>query len=223
VRVELAKAFQFEAAHANPTGGPAQQRMHGHSYRVTIRVEGACDARLGWLVDYADISAAFDPLFNQLDHRCLNDVDGLADVSTEGVSGWIAERLRPAIPILKAVEAEIVGDCAYAPQANNASIAFTFEAAHYLPNLPADHKCRRLHGHSFRVNIESPTVSDLTDAARTIFDALDHRNLNELAGLENPTSEHVSRWIWEYLIANAKTPAAVTVAETCTAKCIYRG
>lgn len=221
MRVELVKSFQFEAAHTNASGGAAQQRVHGHSYRVALHVEGDCDERLGWLIDYADISTAFDPLYDQLDHRNLNEVSDLHDVSTEGVSHWIAERLRKDLPILKGVDVKIIGDCAFAPQTAKDSAAFTFEAAHLLPNLSESHKCRRLHGHSFRVDIAAPDIP--ARALHAVYDALDHQNLNELPGLDNPTSENVSRWIWEHLINDMPDLTAVTVAETCTAKCIYRG
>ncbi len=221
MHVELIKSFQFEAAHANPTGGAAQQRVHGHSYRVSLRVEGECDERFGWLIDYADISDAFESLYDQLDHRNLNSVEGLYDVTTEGVAHWIATHLRPQLPILKGVDVEIIGDCTFAPKRAADSIAFTFEAAHFLPHLPETHKCRRLHGHSFRVEVFGEGVT--TMPVQVVYDALDHRNLNDIAGLENPTSENVSRWIWERLSPAVSGLNAVQVAETCTAKCIYRG
>lgn len=106
---------------------------------------------------------------------------------------------------------------------------YRFEAAHRLPNVPADHKCARLHGHSFRVSVRvggpiDPTLGWICDFAaideswKPIHAALDHRYLNEVDGLENPTSEIVARWIAERL----KLPAGVTlvslsVHETCTA------
>ncbi len=221
MRVELIKTFQFEAAHANPAGGEAQRRVHGHSYRVSLRVEGACDERLGWLVDYADISDAFAPLYDRLDHRDLSKLDGLDDPSTEGVAHWIVANLRPALPILKGVDVEIIGDCAFAPESKLDAIAFTFEAAHFLPHLPETHKCRRLHGHSFRVEVSADGITP--DSVRAVYDALDHQNLNDVPGLENPTSEVVSGWIWNRLSPMLSGLKSVTVAETCTAKCIYRG
>lgn len=110
---------------------------------------------------------------------------------------------------------------------------FTFEAAHRLPNVPADHKCARLHGHSFAVRV---TVSGAVDpslgwvmdfagikaACRDVHDALDHRYLNEIEGLENPTSEVIAIWIWDRL-ARVLPLEAVQVRETCTTGCIYRG
>ncbi len=110
----------------------------------------------------------------------------------------------------------------------------TFEAAHQLPNVPPGHKCARLHGHSFRVRVtvegtvgaESGWVIDFADisaASRPVFDALDHRFLNEIDGLENPTSERIAEWIWDRLAPALPGLAAVAVHETCTSGTVYRG
>jgi len=111
---------------------------------------------------------------------------------------------------------------------------FSIEAAHLLPNLPEGHKCRRLHGHSFRIavhvsgepDVKLGWVTDFADIARAfqpVFEELDHRYLNEVAGLENPTSEILARWIWHRLQPALPGLSAVYVRETCTSGCIYRG
>jgi 6-pyruvoyltetrahydropterin/6-carboxytetrahydropterin synthase len=111
---------------------------------------------------------------------------------------------------------------------------FAFEAAHRLPHVPDDHKCFRLHGHSFRVRVHvRGTVGDetgwvmdfaeITDAWRPLHDALDHRYLNEVAGLDNPTSEVLARWVWSKLAPVLQGLHQVEVMETCTSGCIYRG
>ena len=111
---------------------------------------------------------------------------------------------------------------------------FTFEAAHRLPNVPEGHKCARLHGHSFRVRVtvrgpvgaESGWVMDfaeLKEAWRPLDERLDHRYLNEIEGLENPTSENLARWIWRALHHALPGLIAVEVRETCSSGCIYRG
>ncbi|QYN40171.1 6-carboxytetrahydropterin synthase QueD [Pseudonocardia sp. DSM 110487] len=111
---------------------------------------------------------------------------------------------------------------------------FTFEAAHRLPNLPAGHKCSRLHGHSYRVIVyvqgvldpELGWVQDFGDlkAAWKPLDAqLDHYYLNEVPGLENPTSEVLAEWIWARLTPSLPGLSAVTVRETCTSGCTFRG
>lgn len=111
---------------------------------------------------------------------------------------------------------------------------FTFEAAHRLPNVPEGHKCARLHGHSFRVRVhvsgplhpEQGWVMDFADvkaAFRPLHDQLDHHYLNEVPGLENPTSEVLARWIWERLAPALPGLSRVAVRETCTSGCVYRG
>ena len=111
---------------------------------------------------------------------------------------------------------------------------FGFEAAHRLPQAPEGHKCRRLHGHSFRVEVSvegevDPTTGWFLDygvireAVEPIRLQLDHYCLNDIAGLENPTSEHVARWIWERLKAALPSLARITVHETCESRCEYEG
>jgi 6-pyruvoyltetrahydropterin/6-carboxytetrahydropterin synthase len=110
---------------------------------------------------------------------------------------------------------------------------FTFEAAHRLPNVPDGHKCARLHGHSFyvRVTVTGPVnaqtgwvmdFAELKAAWRPLDEMLDHRYLNDIEGLENPTSEILAQWIWQKL--EDKLPlVAVEIRETCTSGCVYRG
>ncbi|GAA2607386.1 6-carboxytetrahydropterin synthase QueD [Streptomyces axinellae] len=111
---------------------------------------------------------------------------------------------------------------------------FTFEAAHRLPKVPEGHKCSRLHGHSYKVivHVEAPVdpeagwvmdFADLKRAFRPIEAQLDHYYLNEIEGLENPTSEVLARWIWERLQPGLSGLSALTVRETCTSGCTYRG
>jgi 6-pyruvoyltetrahydropterin/6-carboxytetrahydropterin synthase len=105
MRVELRKTFQFEAAHLLPRLPESHKcrRLHGHSFQVEIGVAGECDPKLGWLMDYADISAAFKPIWEQLDHRYLNEVAGLENPTSENIAGWIWERLQPELPLLTEV------------------------------------------------------------------------------------------------------------------------
>ena len=111
---------------------------------------------------------------------------------------------------------------------------FTFEAAHRLPNVAPDHKCARLHGHSFRVTVhvegepgaESGWVMDFADIDRAfapLYEQLDHRYLNEIHGLDNPTSERLAVWIWERLAPTLRGLSKVVVRETCSAGVEYSG
>jgi 6-pyruvoyltetrahydropterin/6-carboxytetrahydropterin synthase len=111
---------------------------------------------------------------------------------------------------------------------------FTFEAAHRLPNVAPGHKCARLHGHSFAVSVHlsgpvsSPAgwvrdFQDLSCAMAPVLDVLDHYYLNDIEGLENPTSEVLARWIWDRLVEPLPELSQVIVRETCNSGCIYRG
>ena len=111
---------------------------------------------------------------------------------------------------------------------------FTFEAAHRLPNLPPEHKCTRLHGHSFRVAVHVTgeldehlgwvmDFGDIKAAFKPLHQQLDHYYLNEIPGLENPTSENLAIWIWNRLTTTLPGLSAVTTRETCTSGCTYQG
>lgn len=111
---------------------------------------------------------------------------------------------------------------------------FTFEAAHYLPNVPTGHKCGRLHGHSYNVilhltgEIDKKTgwfidFNDVKTVFKPIYEQLDHCFLNEIKGLENPTAEVIAKWIWIKLKRSLPELSAVELKETCTCGVIFRG
>ena len=111
---------------------------------------------------------------------------------------------------------------------------FSFEAAHDLPFVPEGHKCGRLHGHSYRVEVHATgpvdpltgwliDFGDIKAAFKPLRNQLDHYYLNDIEGLENPTSENLARWIWQRLKPVLPQLSAVVVRETCTTGAIYRG
>ena len=111
---------------------------------------------------------------------------------------------------------------------------FSFEAAHRLPNVPAEHKCARLHGHSFavRISVEGPVdeesgwvmdFADIGEAYSVIHRQLDHYYLNDIEGLENPTSENIARWIWQRLQPQLPHLSEIEIRETCTSACVFNG
>jgi 6-pyruvoyltetrahydropterin/6-carboxytetrahydropterin synthase len=111
---------------------------------------------------------------------------------------------------------------------------YRFEAAHRLPNVPVGHKCARLHGHSFKVEltIEGPVnertgwfidYGELDALWQPLHEILDHHYLNEVPGLENPTSEFLARFIWQRLKPSLPALTRITLFETCDARCEYEG
>lgn len=111
---------------------------------------------------------------------------------------------------------------------------FTVEAAHRLPNVPEGHKCARLHGHSFKISLyikgnpgaQSGWIMDFSDlkkAFQPIYEQLDHHYLNDIEGLENPTSEMLAMWIWNKLKPTLPSLSQIVIKETCTSGCVYRG
>jgi len=103
--VDIFKEFTFEAAHRLPNVPPGHKcaRLHGHSFRVTVHVEGEVDPSLGWVRDFADLSAGMKPVIDQLDHYYLNEIEGLGNPTSEILAQWIWERVRPSLPELSQV------------------------------------------------------------------------------------------------------------------------
>ena len=104
--MELFAEFRFEAAHQLPHVPPTHMcaRMHGHSYMVRLAIAGRVDPHAGWVMDYALIVDAFEPLRAQLDHHCLNEIPGLENPTSEHLAIWIWDRMCPAVPALRSVE-----------------------------------------------------------------------------------------------------------------------
>lgn len=93
--VRICKTFDFDAAHYLPhvCEGHKCGRMHGHTYRVSIKLEGEQDNHMGWFLDYAEIAEVWAPIHDALDHRVLNEVQGLENPTTEVLAPWILSRL----------------------------------------------------------------------------------------------------------------------------------
>jgi 6-pyruvoyltetrahydropterin/6-carboxytetrahydropterin synthase len=111
---------------------------------------------------------------------------------------------------------------------------FGIEAAHRLPNVPEGHKCANLHGHSFQVILYAAGAvdentgwvmdfADIKAAFQPLYMQLDHHYLNDIPGLENPTSENLARWIWTHLKPSLPSLSKIVVQETCTSGCVYTG
>lgn len=98
----ITKSFTFDAAHwlPNVPEGHKCGQMHGHTYKITLGLEGELDEKLGWVQDFGEISWAFQPLREVLDHNCLNEVEGLENPTAEVLAVWIFEKLKSRLPLL---------------------------------------------------------------------------------------------------------------------------
>ncbi len=233
MKADLVKILHAEAAHFNPLGpGEKQRRLHGHSYRVEVCARGVVIPEVGWIVDFAELKALFAPVYAQLDHGYLNEIDGLKDdTSVDSVARWIEREVEPAPAWFGGVRVAIEGDQAYRPVRLPADAAaglpervrFTFEAAQSLPQLPPGHPCRRIHGHSYGIEVGAAAPGRLEETLAGLYEDLDHRYLNDVPGLEQATCERICRWVWEWLEAREAAPEVVVTQETPSSRCIYKG
>ena len=111
--MRISQAFRFEATRLLPNvaEGHRCHRLHGHSYRVELRLQGPIDPASGFVADFFAIEAAFKPLLGRLDHRYLNDIEGLENPTTENIAVWIWERTKTALPQLASVVVYETQDC----------------------------------------------------------------------------------------------------------------
>lgn len=103
--MRIYKAFKIDAAHHLPNvpEGHRCRKLHGHSFRIEVHIIGPIDRQLGWVIDFADIAAAFQPIRDVLDHSCLNEIDGLSNPTSENLACWIWQQLQPKLPCLNRV------------------------------------------------------------------------------------------------------------------------
>ena len=111
--MKITTAYRVEAAHRLP-GVPPSHRchsLHGHTYRIELRLEGPVDETTGFVVDFFDVEAAVKPLMQRIDHACLNDIEGLENPTSENIAAWIWRHARPELPLLTAVLVYENPDC----------------------------------------------------------------------------------------------------------------
>lgn len=231
MNITLCRTFHFDAAHRNTSHGatPRTARMHGHTYETAVQLSGTVDEQMGWLVDFGEIKAAARSVIDRLDHRCLNEIDGLTDTTTADLTRWTTVGLREKLGGNAACDVRVLGATDFDPTIVDDDgagigmrITFGFAAAHLLPRLPIDHKCRRLHGHSFAIEVVTNRSETVIGRLGDIYPQLDHEVLNEIDGLDNPTSENLARWLWARLGSDIALNEIV-VRETCTTSCVLRG
>jgi 6-pyruvoyltetrahydropterin/6-carboxytetrahydropterin synthase len=230
--LHLVKTFYAEAAHANPQGTPAQQRLHGHSYKIDLLAKGEPNEEYDWVIDFRELKQKFKPLYRKLDHGYLNKISGLEDdTSLAAIAIWIEKQLSPTPAWFAGVRISIVGDLCFKPRQLEASeteelperIRFSFEAAQSLPQLPAEHPCNRMHGHSYHIEVGAENLETLEAHLADLYSTLDHQCLNDITGLGYATSERICIWVWQWLEEKSVTPTVVVIQETGSARCIYYG
>ena len=111
---------------------------------------------------------------------------------------------------------------------------FSFDSAHFLPNVPIGHKCREMHGHTYRLKVFikgalDPKLGwimdfkDLKEALLPVIDQLDHKLINNIKGLDNPTAENITVWIWQQIKPSLPLLSRIELYETPTTGVIYSG
>ncbi|MBU6260835.1 MAG: 6-carboxytetrahydropterin synthase, partial [Burkholderiales bacterium] len=211
------RRYRFEAAHRLPQVPPGHKcgRMHGHGFEVVIRAAAAAEA----------IDAQWAPLHEALDHRCLNEIAGLENPTSENLASWIRARLDAASPRLPGLDWLTVfetGSCGANHDGAQHRIwkDCRFDSAVALRAAPADDARARLHGHSYllRLHLAAPLDAllgwtiDFGDVKRIfdpVFAELDHRPLLELAGLPDGDAASLAAWVMER--ARQQLPALVRV------------
>ena len=231
----IVAAAPFEAARRVEIlpEGHRSRRLHGHSF--VARVRAAMPS--SW-VDFPGDDAPFlerqlSSCIRHLDYQLINEIINVP--TDENIARWIRAHVQdvPGIDLVGVQSTRDEG--ADLDQLNRAHIwrRYRFEAAHQLPNVPEGHQCGRMHGHGFEVILHASQALGVRDMGID-FDQLDERwaplsaqlhlkCLNDVPGLENPTSEHIARWIWEKLKPELAELSWVTVYETVTAGCHYDG
>jgi 6-pyruvoyltetrahydropterin/6-carboxytetrahydropterin synthase len=204
-RVQLWRRYRFQSAHRLPHVPPGHKcgRMHGHGFEAIVHVD-APDAT----ITHDTLDDAWAPLHVQLNYRCLNDVRGLENPTSELLSSWLWKALQAALPTLAGVTVFETASCGAHFDGSDWRIwkDFTFDSASILRHAPADDPRARLHGHTYllRLHLHAPLVprmgwavdfGDVKTLFTPVFNAVDHRPLHEIAGLEDGDSATLAAWI----------------------------
>lgn len=203
------RRYRFESAHQLPNvpeGHPCG-RMHGHGFEVILHVNQSLgDHAMG--VDYDQIDKCWDPIHQDLDHACLNDIAGLENPTSESLATWLWQRLKGELPQLSwvTVYETVTAGCHYDGNHYRIWKEQRFESALRLFNAPEGDRRRRLHGHSYllRLHLTAPldpimnwTVDygDVKELFKPVYKKLDHHLLNELNGVEDTDPANITQWI----------------------------
>ena len=105
-KMEIYKEFSFDSAHFLPNVpvGHKCREMHGHTYRLKVFIKGELDPELGWIMDFKDLKEALLPVIDQLDHKLINNIQGLQNPTAENITVWIWQQIKPSLPLLSRIE-----------------------------------------------------------------------------------------------------------------------
>ncbi len=232
MKAKIIKSVYVEVARKATREGGGQHSYVGHSYRIDLIAEGPISDALGWVVDYADLKALFDPIYRVIDHHCLSDIPGLEDDSSPAaLEAWIGRRLQPWPEWFAGVRVSAVAPEQFQLQKLEADagdylperFAFTFSAAQSLPQLPPGHPCRELHGHTYQLEIACRNETAFPALGESLYARLNGQYLNTLPGLEQATAERIAVWVWKFLEDKDAGPMVVGVQETPNNRCYFFG
>ena len=207
-RLQIWRRYRFQSAHRLPHVPPGHKcgRMHGHGFEAIVQVDVAAGDEACVTPDSLD--EAWAPLHMQLNYRCLNELDGLDNPTSELLSSWLWQRLRGTLPTLAGVTVYETASCGAHFDGSEHHIwkDFTFDSATRLRHAPPGDPRAALHGHTYllRLHLHAPLVprlgwavdfGDVKTLFTPVFNAVDHRPLHDMAGLENGDTATLAAWI----------------------------
>lgn len=208
-RAHIWRRYSFQAAHKLPNVRPGHKcgRMHGHGFEVIIHATQDLNSKeMG--VDYDHIDAVWAPIAAELNHVCLNDIQGLENPTSELISSWIWGRLKRDLPELAWVTVYETASCGAHFDGSRYRIwkEMSMDSAVRFSRASADDARRQIHGHTYglRLHLDAPLdqlmgwtidFGDVKDLFAPIFDRLDHQPLYELPGVEDNDVASLLKWI----------------------------
>lgn len=212
------RRYRFQAAHQLPNvpEGHKCGRMHGHGFEVIVHANQDLESR-ALSIDYDYIDSLWKPIHAELDYRCLNDVPGLSNPTSEIIASWIWSRLAPVLAELSWITVYETASCGAHFDGDSYRIwkDFTFDSAVRISRAPISSKFRSMHGHTFtlRLHLAAPidqllgwTVDfgDVKEIFDPVFRSIDHRPLFELPELADTDTASIAAWIYQQ--AHRKLP-----------------
>lgn len=214
----LWRRYVLHSAHQLPHVSPQHKcgRMHGHGFEVILHANTSVNAQTSW-INYAYIDTLWDPIFQELDHQCLNDIPGLENPTSENISAWIWRRLKPQLPELSLITVHETTSCGAYFDGLRYCIwkEMSIDSALRLKFAPVHDKRHRIHGHTYtlKLHLHAPldTVrgwvvdfGDVKELFNPVFESLDHQPLHQIPELDDCDVATLARWI--KIHANAYLP-----------------